>query len=432
MKAIISNRIYMVVDDKLHRELSKSLTYEVPSHNPEIPIVIKNLSIINSNIQGGKKLISIPSGRTDLIPANYEIEDKRVLRPVNIPLLNNIEPRQSQKEFLEFCNDSCILNAKPGWGKTFAAIFAAVNLGQKTLIITHTVALRNQWEREIVKITGIKPGVIGSGKFNIGPDIVVANTQSLIKHLKTINKEFGAVFLDEMHHVASPTFTKIINSLFARYKIGLSGTLKRKDGKHVVFQDYFSSKKYVPRDENTLKPEIHVYAPKFRIPEGNMWSERVNRLVEDPDYQGFIIALADKYVKMGHQVLIVSDRVAFLKFCERISPNPSVCVTGLDDREKAHNLIRSGQARELWGSINMYCEGISLNSLSCIISACPINNDVRLEQLIARINREDPGKLPPVFVDVKFCDYTGINQFRTRSNFYRQDGYKVRFVENMP
>lgn len=422
----------MVVDDKQYRDLSKELTYEIPSNNPEVPIIIKNVSIVNSNIQGGKKLVSFPSGRTDLIPKDYIIEDKRVLRPVNIPILNNIEPRESQKDFIKFCDDSCILNAKPGWGKTFAAIFAAAALGQKTLIITHTVALRNQWEREIVKLTGIKPGVIGSGKFNIDSPIVVSNTQTLIKNLPAVNKEFGTVFLDEMHHVASPTFTKIINSLFARYKIGLTGTLRRKDGKHVVFQDYFSTKKYVPNDENTMKPQVHVYAPPFRIPDGGIWADRVNRLVEDPEYQGYIIALADKYVKQGHQVLIVSDRVNFLKFCEAISPNPSVVVTALDDREGAHTKVRSGQARELWGSINIYAEGVSLNSLSCVIMACPINNDIRLEQLMGRINREHPDKLWPIAVDTKFSCYTGINQFRTRMQFYRQEGYRVKFAENMP
>lgn len=432
MKAVISNRIYLEVDDRQYRDISKQLTYEVPSHNPEIPIIIKNATIVNNDLKGGKKLISIPSGRTDLIPKGFEIVDKRILRPVEIPLLNNIEPRESQKDFIKFCNDSCILNAKPGWGKTFSAIFAAANLGQKTLIIVHTVALRNQWEREIIKLTGVKPGVIGSGKYNIEPPIVVANTQSLIKYLPKINKEFGAVFLDEMHHVSSPTFTKIINSLFARYKIGMTGTLRRKDGKHVVFQDYFSSKKYVPTDENTMKPHIHVYAPRFVIPQGSSWAERVNYLVSDPDYQGFIIALADKYVKMGHQVLIVSDRVNFLKFCESISPNESVVVTSLDDREKAHKKIRSGQARELWGSINIYCEGVSLNSISCVIMSCPINNDIRLEQLLGRINRNHPDKLWPIAVDIKFSDGTGINQFRNRMKFYRQEGYKVRFSENNP
>ena len=66
----------MVVDDKQYRDLSEELTYRIPSNNPDVPITIRNISIVNSNIQGGKKLVSIPSGRTDLIPKEYTVDDK--------------------------------------------------------------------------------------------------------------------------------------------------------------------------------------------------------------------------------------------------------------------------------------------------------------------------------------------------------------------
>ena len=49
-----------------------------------------------------------------------------------------------------------------------------------------------------------------------------------------------------MHHVSSPTFSKIIDTNYARYKIGLSGTIERKDGKHVVFRDYFGHTVFKP------------------------------------------------------------------------------------------------------------------------------------------------------------------------------------------
>ena len=45
-----------------------------------------------------------------------------------------------------------------------------------------------------------------------------------------LKKEFGTVILDEMHHVSSPTFTRIIDEMPARYKIGLTGTYKEKMG----------------------------------------------------------------------------------------------------------------------------------------------------------------------------------------------------------
>ena len=79
-KAVVSNRIYLEVDDKYKEVLSKELTYTIPSFNKnDPPMVIKNMARIRSN------LVSIPIGRTDLIPSDYEIVDKRVNLPTNFP-----------------------------------------------------------------------------------------------------------------------------------------------------------------------------------------------------------------------------------------------------------------------------------------------------------------------------------------------------------
>ena len=80
MKAVISNRIYMEVPIPLQLEIDKELTYTIASHNPnDPPQIIKNMSIIRSG------LISIPIGRTDLIPNDYEIVDKRLSPKVYFP-----------------------------------------------------------------------------------------------------------------------------------------------------------------------------------------------------------------------------------------------------------------------------------------------------------------------------------------------------------
>ena len=88
-----------------------------------------------------------------------------------------------------------------------------------------------------------------------------------------------------MHHVSSPTFGKIIDTSHARYKIGLSGTIERKDGKHVVFRDYFSPNVYKPPKENFLTPSIHIYRSEVRFPDGSNipWAKRVNALVNNEE-----------------------------------------------------------------------------------------------------------------------------------------------------
>lgn len=220
MKAIISNKIYMTVEPSMYKTLEKELTYTIPSYNePEKFITIKNLKVINYNIAGGKYLVAFPVGRLDLIPKNFEVVDKRAYNTIEDFPEFKFDLRPSQQEIYDEIDGNCIINAKVGYGKTFTGLAIASKFKQKTLVVVHTVALRNQWEKEIVKTLGIKPGVIGSGKFNTDSPVVVANIQSLTKHVAKISREFGLVILDEMHHVSSPTFLKLLTLCFLGIKL---------------------------------------------------------------------------------------------------------------------------------------------------------------------------------------------------------------------
>ena len=241
MKAVLSNRIYMNVNSALQSKIDEELTYTIPPRNPQDPpFVIKNMGVIR------KGVISIPIGRTDLIPKDYEIVDKRVC--IEIPQFDfAYELRPSQQAVYEDLDDSSIINAWVSWGKTVTALAIANKLKQKTLIVTHTLQLRSQWEKEVQKSLGVTAGVLGSGRFEIDAPFVVGNIQTLYRRIPDIQKSFGTIILDEMHHVSSPTFTRIIDASHARYKIGLTGTMERKDGKHVIFRDYFSNTVFKPQ-----------------------------------------------------------------------------------------------------------------------------------------------------------------------------------------
>jgi len=126
VKAVLSNRIYIQVTSELFEKLDSELTYVIPSFNDtSSPIVIKNLGRINPS------LVTLPSGRMDLIPPEYEISDKRVLNPVEFPA-RKFELYASQQEVYDQVDDSCIINASVSWGKTFTALAIAGKLGQKT------------------------------------------------------------------------------------------------------------------------------------------------------------------------------------------------------------------------------------------------------------------------------------------------------------
>ena len=424
MKAVISNRIYLEVTDAYKEVLSKELTYTIPSFGKnDPPIVIKNMARIKSN------LVSIPIGRTDLIPSDYEIVDKRVNLPVEFPEFK-FDLRASQQDVYDEVEDNCIINAWVSWGKTFTGLAIAGKLGQKTLIIVHTVPLRNQWAAEVEKVYGITAGVIGSGRFDVSSPVVIGNTQSLYRRIPDIRREFGTIILDEMHHVSSPTFSKVIDSNYARYKIGLSGTIERKDGKHVVFRDYFGHKVIKPPKENYMTPSVLVYRSEVRFMDGaNIpWANKVTQLAYNEEYLHTVAMLAAFYAEKGHRVLVVSDRVHFLQTCAELAGEKAVCVTGEvphEDRKKLMSKISDGKADILCGTQAIFSEGISLDDLSCLILGTPVNNEPLLTQLIGRVIRQKEGKKTPIVLDIHLKGKTAQRQASNRMGYYMKQGYKI-------
>ena len=427
MKAVISHRIYMDCSAELQEAIDKELTYVIPSHNPlDPPQVIKNMGIIRNG------LVSLPIGRTDLIPEHYEIVDKRINKPVDFPEFK-FELRQSQKDVYDAIEDNSIINAWVSWGKTFTGLAIAGKLGQKTLVVTHTVPLRNQWAKEVEKVYGIKAGIIGSGNFNLDAPIVIGNTQTLYRNVDKIRKEFGTVILDEMHHVSSPTFSKILDTNYCRYKIGLSGTIERKDGKHVVFRDYFGNTVYKPPKENYMTPTVHIVPSEIRFMDGSRipWANRVTKLANDEEYRHTISLLAAAYAAKGHKVLVVSDRVSFLKACAELTGEKAICVTGEvphEEREVLVDKILYGNSNILYGTQAIFSEGISVDTLSCLILGTPVNNEPLLTQLVGRVIRKKEGKIDPVIIDIHLKGNTARKQASNRIGFYMKQGWNIKYL----
>jgi len=425
VKAVISNRIYLEVTDEYKDFLSKELTYTIPSYNPtDPPLVIKNMSRIKSG------LVSIPVGRTDLIPQDYEVVDKREVIKADFPTFK-FDLRDSQKAVYDELNDNAIINAWVSWGKTFTGLAIAGKLGLKTLVVTHTVPLRNQWAKEVEKVYGFKPSIIGSGSFDTSAPVVIGNTQTLYRNIPEIRRIFGTVILDEMHHVSSPTFSKIIDTNYARYKIGLSGTIERKDGKHVVFRDYFGHNVFKPPKENFMPPSVHILNSEIRFMDGARipWANRVTALANNEEYRHTIALTAAAYAAKGHKVLVVSDRVHFLKACAELAGEDAICVTGEvshEDREKYISEIRNGKKKILFGTQAIFSEGISVNNLSCLILGTPINNEPLLTQLIGRVIRKEENKRDPVVVDIHLKGNTARKQASNRMGHYMKQGYAIK------
>ena len=236
-----------------------------------------------------------------------------------------------------------------------------------------------------------------------------------------------------MHHVSSPTFSKLIDSNYCRYKIGLSGTIERKDGKHVVFRDYFGSKIYKPPKENYMTPKVELVGTDVRFMDGSKipWANKVTNLASNEEYIHTVSMLAAAYAAKGHKVLVVSDRVNFLKTCARLVGDKAVCVTGEiphEEREDIINEIKYKTKNVLFGTQAIFSEGISVDNLSCLILGTPINNTPLLTQLIGRVIRKHEGKIQPVIVDIQLKGNTAKRQASNRVGHYMKEDYDIQYI----
>ena len=236
-----------------------------------------------------------------------------------------------------------------------------------------------------------------------------------------------------MHHVSSPTFNRVIDACYSRYKIGLSGTIERKDGKHVVFRDYFGSTVLKPPKENYMTPTIHIVPSDIRFMDGSKipWANKVTNLATNDEYKHSVAMLSAAYAARGHKVLVVSDRVSFLKQCAELTGDKAVCVTGEvphEEREALLNEITYGDKNVLYGTQSIFSEGISLDSLSCLILGTPINNEPLLTQLVGRVIREKKGKISPVILDIHLKGNTATRQASNRMGYYMKQGWETRYI----
>ena len=426
-KAVISNRIYLDSPGvEGSKAIVKALTYKIQKDTGSKKFAavetIKNYKTLT------KGILSIPQGRQDLIPENYEIIDKRTLVPVPFPS-PKFPLRPEQQVVYDEVADTVFINALVGWGKTFTALHLAHKFGQKTLVITHTAALRDQWAEEVEVLFGHKPGIIGGGQIDHEDHfITIANVQTLVKHTVSLSKEFGTIILDEAHHCPATTFAAIIDSFHARYRVALSGTMVRKDQKHVVFRDYFGSHVVKPPQSNTLTPVVKLIKPGITLKPGATWVEKINDLTQDDDYRRFIASLALTQMSRGHSVLVIADRVEFLEKVSEYVGEESVLVTGdteFDDRKLAKAQLLSGAKKCVCGSRQIFSEGISVNILSCVILAVPMSNDSLLEQIVGRIQRIHTDKLQPLVLDIQFSGFADKKQNNDRLGLYMRKGWEI-------
>ncbi|EAW38007.1 DEAD/DEAH box helicase [Lyngbya sp. PCC 8106] len=117
-------------------------------------------------------------------------------------------------------------------GKTYLAQMAMQATSNSTLIVVPTLDLMHQWYAHLkAAFPDLEIGLLGGGSRDKTP-ILVATYDSATIHAETIGNKYGLLVFDECHHLPTDFYRVIAEYAIAPYRLGLTATPDRSDGKH--------------------------------------------------------------------------------------------------------------------------------------------------------------------------------------------------------
>jgi superfamily II DNA or RNA helicase len=120
-----------------------------------------------------------------------------------------------------------------GSGKSYVAEMAMLAAQRSTLVVAPTLDLMNQWYDVLSTAFGQPVGLLGGGYHEIR-DLTVSTYDSAYIHMDALGDRFGLLIVDECHHLPSPTYLQAAEAAIAPYRLGLTATLERSDGREVL------------------------------------------------------------------------------------------------------------------------------------------------------------------------------------------------------
>lgn len=129
-------------------------------------------------------------------------------------------------------------------GKTYLAQLAMQATPRSTLIVVPTLDLMHQWYAHLkAAFPDAEVGLLGGGSRDRTP-VLVATYDSAAIHAETLGNQYGLLVFDECHHLPSDFNRVIAEYAIAPYRLGLSATPERADGKHAHLQTLIGPEVY--------------------------------------------------------------------------------------------------------------------------------------------------------------------------------------------
>lgn len=143
-------------------------------------------------------------------------------------------PRPHQEEALtawDASNRRGVVVLPTGAGKSHLAVMAIALTSRGALIVAPTLDLVEQWVRLLKDHFQVPVGSLGGGTHD--PQVLTVSTyDSAAIHMERLGNRWGLLILDEVHHLPSDMYRWVAEASIAPFRLGLTATLERSDGRH--------------------------------------------------------------------------------------------------------------------------------------------------------------------------------------------------------
>jgi superfamily II DNA or RNA helicase len=129
-------------------------------------------------------------------------------------------------------------------GKTYLAQLAIQSTQRSTLVMVPTLDLMHQWYAHLLAaFPDAEIGLLGGGSRDRTP-LLIATYDSAAINAETLGNQYGLLVFDECHHLPSDFNRVIAEYAIAPYRLGLTATPERTDGKHTDLDTLIGAEVY--------------------------------------------------------------------------------------------------------------------------------------------------------------------------------------------
>ena len=370
---------------------------------------------------------------------------------LDVSFCGELRPEQKAAADALLEHETGVLAATTAFGKTVVAAWLIARRGVSTLVLVHRRQLLDQWLERLSAFLGLPVksiGRIGGGRHRPDGGLDVAVIQSLVRKGVVDDRvgHYGHVIVDECHHLSAHSFEQVARQAKARFVLGLSATVARKDGHHpIIFMQCGPVRHRVSaRAQAAARPFEHyvlVQPTSFqpaRTPEPDRRLEfqaLYQELVDDDARTRRICDDVVQSVRDGRSPLVLTERNDHLDRLEQGLADGIrqlvVLRAGLG-KKKRHAvaerlaLIPSDEPRVLLATGRYVGEGFDDPRLDTLFLTLPVSWRGTIAQYAGRLHRLYDGKR-----EVRIYDYADLNvrmlarMFDRRCRGYEAVGYTV-------